>query len=235
MLYCGLVFCALFTSVTNSNPIVNKAVTVYFQLNLSKKLYHVGHFIFSFLFPFLGLVGEKFSRFKVINFGIVLIILGQPLLRLIHFIPLSSQVLIAILALSAYCSLIFGIGLFITNFIQFGLDQLMFEPSQKLQSYLYLQGGVIYLSFMLIYSLLIIVEYGTLLSSWSIMAIVIVPFFPLIIFLLFMCYCKRHIHIEPPPQVNPVKHIYKVMKYAWHNISTQQDVVLIHILKDLQD
>ena len=215
LVYLGLVFCVLFTCTGTDSPVINKAI--FFQVNLSN-IYHIRHLILLF-FPFLGLIGTKFSRFKVVNFGIVLIIIGRPLLYLMQFIAhayaLSSQIL-TILSLSAYCILSSGIGLFITNTVQFGLDQLMFEPSQKLQSYLYLQAGVAYLSHMLVCSLLIIV---TLFSDWSlsIIATLLALSFPLIVFLLLMCYCKKYIHIEPPPQVNPVKHIYKVMKYAWVN------------------
>ena len=210
-LYCTLSF-TLFTNGFANGPVLNK-----FFYRVSKIYYY--WFLLLLLFPFIGLIGEMFSRLKLLNIGVVLIIVG----RLYHhiaalFIDHESLFNIFLDAFVFVLSL-FGIGLFITNIFQFGLDQFLFEPSDKLQSYIYFIFGMIVLSDIIICSFFAIlikfVEYAIL--HWLIVATFLVLSFLLVIFLVSMCYCKKYIHIEPPPQVSPVKHIYKVMKYAWLN------------------
>ena len=213
LLYWGLVFCMLFNTITYS-PVVREVIDVQHQLS---HLHYVGLLIL-LLYPFLGLIGEKFNRFKMINIGVIIIILGQ-FFRGLFKIDMFSSKLLSIMNLFALCSENVGIGLFTTNCIQFALDQLLFESSDKLKSYVYWLFTMIYLPVILIYLFLILltmfVDYTTL--YWSIVAIPWVLWLLILMFLFVMCYCKRHIHIEPPPRVNPVKHIYKVMKYAWFN------------------
>ena len=210
-LYCTLSF-TLFTNGFADGPVVYKV------LHRVSKIYYYW-FLLLLLFPFIGLIGEMFSRLKLLNIGVVLIIVG----RLYHhiaalfidhesFFNIFLDVFVFVLSL-------FGIGLFITNIFQFGLDQFLFEPSDKLQSYIYFIFGTMVLSDIIICSFFAIltkfVEYTIL--HWLIVATFLVLSFLLVIFLVSMCYCKKYIHIEPPPQVSPVKHIYKVMKYAWLN------------------
>ena len=209
-LYCMLSF-TLFTNGFAEGPVLNKVL----GYQVSKMYYY--EFLLLLLFPFIGLIGEMFSRLKLVNIGVILIIVGKVYFRIAAlFIESFSNILLDVLA---YILLLFGVGLLITNIFQFGLDQFLFQSSDKLQSYIYFIFGMIALSDILTCSFFAIltkfVEYAIL--HWLIVATFLVLSFLLVIFLVSMCYCKKYIHIEPPPQVNPVKHIYKVMKYAWVN------------------
>ena len=209
-LYYTLSF-TLFTNGFAEGPVLNRV------LGYQVSTMHYYGFSLLLLFPFIGLIGEMFSRLKLVNIGVILIIVGKIYFRITAlFIESFSNIFLDVLA---YILLLFGVGLLITNIFQFGLDQFLFQSSDKLQSYVYFIFGMIVLSDILTCSFFAIltkfVEYAIL--HWLIVATFLVLSFLLVIFLVSMCYCKKYIHIEPPPQVNPVKHIYKVMKYAWLN------------------
>ena len=210
LLYIVLVFGVTLDGITNS-PVVSKVL----ETRPSHSYMYYGWFLLPIVYPFIGLVGEIFNRFKVINTGVILIIVGKLCTCITALINFSKL----FLNLFAHSTLCIGFGLCITNLIQSGLDQFLFESSDTMQSYIYFLFGLILLMYTTIYFYLIIltmfVEYSTL--YWLTVAIPFTYSFLILIFLLLMCYCKKYIHIEPPPQVNPVKHIYKVMKYALLN------------------
>ena len=88
-------------------------------------------------YPLCGVIGEKFTRYKIIIIGVVLIYLGQLLMTLLTMfftLPFNVNPIYILVSLT-YLS---GFALFITNYVQFGLDQLLSESSSKLQSYIIL-------------------------------------------------------------------------------------------------
>ena len=170
-------------------------------------------------YPLCGVIGEKFTHYKIIIIGVVLIYLGQLLMTLLTMfftLPFNVNPIYILVSLT-YLS---GFALFLTNYVQFGLDQLLSESSSKLQSYIYWLVGVVHLFTVFIFSIVPAVLTKLILYHVLIDTIKIIngiPYLLLIISFFLICCCKRHICIEPPPKVNPVKHIYKVMKYAWLN------------------
>ena len=166
-----------------------------------------------------GVIGEKFTRYKIVIIGIVLINLGQllkTLLTMFLTLPFNVNPIYILVSLTY----LLGFALFLTNYVQFGLDQLLHESSSKLQSYIYWLVGVVHWFAVFIFS--IVPAVLTKLVPYHVLIVAIkiingIPYLLLIISFFLICCYKRHICIEPPPKVNPVKHIYKVMQYAWLN------------------
>lgn len=68
------------------------------------------------IYPVCGAMGEFFSRYKVMNIGVILMIFGRSLLAL-HFLKISSEVLKSFIFTTAFLIYYLGIA---TNYIQFG-------------------------------------------------------------------------------------------------------------------
>lgn len=95
------------------------------------------------LYPILGLLGEKWTRYKMLTIGTLLC--GVSYVFLLFFsisvilddygIHIGNPIL---LVTSSFASLLFylGIGLFEANIIQFGSDQLQFASSSDLSCFL---------------------------------------------------------------------------------------------------
>ena len=211
LLCCGLAFSTLFQlqSVIFLSPIfVN-----YKSLQPNELSYVI--LVFHMLYPLFGVIGETFTRHKVINAGLCLLIVGNISMILSQIVTYKTMDIV-MFSIACICGSI-GYGIILTNFYQFGLDQLLSKPSEKLQSYIYWCMGVIYLpstAMHFFFALLVkLVHHNAL--HWCFISANIVLLLLTVLSWLISCCCKRHINIEPPPRVNPVKHIYKVMKYAW--------------------
>ena len=91
-------------------------------------------------YPFLGLLGEKWMRYRVILVGITLIFvgffIGMFTLVTLYFVHLNRIAIVGICLVAAF-PIFVGYGLFGANLIQFGTDQLQFAPSQELSSFVY--------------------------------------------------------------------------------------------------
>ena len=190
------------------------------QLFAVSKWSYIPQHLVLFLYPILGYLGEKWRRYKVIKAG-VSIIVGSYVVHLIiitiavtlevgHEIKIIIQYLHIITSTSA----VFGLGLFIGNIIQFGTNQIQFAPSQYLAAFarwfvcVYLFCWALPGMFQ---------SAGTVLESKLIYyGIYCITFALLIGFTItFACCCKQHFTIEPPTHIDPVKMIWRVMKYAW--------------------
>ena len=212
LFYCGLVITLLF----GGNEL-DPGILKIFPIQVNHQVYYTSPFYL--LFPVFGIIGEMFHRGKVMIVAVVSAVFGKAIFLISNFVPIpfkhESNKLF--LSLPAYTLLFFGFGLFLTNFIQLGLDQLLFEPSDRLRSYVYWLVGLVSVLQALIFSSLVVLamlaNYNVL--YWYTIGIATTLLVLLIIVLFTICCCKRHINIEPPPQLNPVKHIYKVIRYAW--------------------
>ena len=176
---------------------------------------------FSYLFyPLLGLLGEKWMRYKVIMVGIILIFvgfcIGMVTLVTLHFVHLNKIAVVGICLVLSF-PFFLGYGVFEANMIQFGTDQLQFAPSQELSSFVY---WVLYTNYSLLAFILLIASiitaivykntiYFTFTFIFGFGVLVIV-----IAILSFYCF-KQHLAIEPAQHNNPVKLIWRVMRYAW--------------------
>ena len=176
----------------------------------------IQNFIFLF-FPVLGYLGEKWTRYKVIIVSvsimattyvmslILLIIIVMPDVH--HGIRSTIEYLYTVTTLI----ILFGFGLFISNIIQFGTDQLQFAPSHHLAAFSHWFVCVFLFSFVIP-----VVASGAIKSNFIYYGICCFCFALLVGFAItFGCCCKHHFTIEPSAHIDPVQMIWRVMKYAW--------------------
>ena len=170
-------------------------------------------------YPLLCLLGEKWMRYKVILVGIILMFAGflitMVTLMTTHFIPLNVIVAVSICLVTTFPYFL-GYGIFVANVIQFGTDQLQSAPSQELSSFVY---WVLYINYSLVALILLmassitgIVYKDTIYLTFTCIfgyGVIIV-----IIAVLFFCCFKHHFIIEPAQHNNPIKLIWRVMRYA---------------------
>ena len=219
-----------FTIATNLIPLIAQTSKVIFNTR--------AHSVFGIIaviclsFPFLGLLGEKWMRYKVIIIGYLILCISYIFLFLseVGFIILmlkldtsqnftmNTYVAIVITVTAVFTFL--GLCLFQANIIQFGTDQLQFAPSEELSSFIHWFTWVYALPnfFFSIYN-------GTILSKAyldnQVVSIVtrVLPIAVCILFVVigFLCICcfKHYLVIEPAQHNNPVKLIWRVMRYAW--------------------
>ena len=173
-------------------------------------------------YPLLGLLGEKWMRYKVILVGIILMFVGFFIITVTFVILYSVHPnRVAVVGIILCILLIFpyfiGYGIFKANMIQFGTDQLQFAPSRELSSFVY---WVLYTNYSLLAFILLIASiitaivykhtnYFTFTFIFGFGVLVI-----MIAVLSFYCF-KQHLVIEPAQRNNPVKLIWRVMRYAW--------------------
>ena len=182
-------------------------------------------------FPFLGLLGEEWMRYKVIiigylilcisNFFLVLNVVVLLIISIILQSSIASTYVVIIITVTAVLTFL-GLCLFVANIIQFGTDQLQFASSEELSSFVYWFSWVYALP-NLFYSLYEYIMITTISESTSNTLVVtvasILPFTTCILFILlgslFFCCFKHHLVIEPAQHNNPVKLICRVIKYVW--------------------
>ena len=104
-----------------------------------------------------------------------------------------------------------GFGLFIGNIIQFGTDQLQFAPSHQLAAFAHWSICSFLLSLVILDVINVALRYNLLYYGLFCFCFVLPVGFAII----FGCCCKHHFTIEPPAHIDPVKMIWRVMKYAW--------------------
>ena len=177
--------------------------------------------IICLLYPFLGLLGEKWVRYKVIGWGFGVLSVNYTfvfiILSIFFVILLSSNNSNIVLAIFLAVVVTFffpGLCLFEANIIQFGTDQLQSAPSEELSSFVHWLCWV-YILPNLFVSLFIMI--GLLSHSAGLIASIILLVIGMIFVVagvFFLCCLKRHMHIEPAQNNNPVKLIWRVMRYA---------------------
>ena len=175
LLYCGLAFSVYGSYImTDYNPLSQS------MLHFTPSSYDsiLSLAFISLSYPLCGVIGEQFSRYKIIIIGIILIYLGWPLMELLTIFLKSNRSISTILFILASWTYLLGIALFLTNYIQFGLDQLLSESSRKLQSYIYWLVGVVHLFSVFIFSLVPailtkLVAYDILINTIKIMVFLI--------------------------------------------------------------
>ena len=170
-------------------------------------------------YPLLGLLGEKWMRYKVILAGIILMFGGffiaMVTLVTLYFMHLSDIVVVSI-CLFATFPYFLGYGIFEANVIQFGTDQLRFAPSQKLSSFVYWR---LYINYFLLAIILLIASSITAIVYKDTNYLTFTCIFGygvliVIIAVLFFCCFKHHLVIEPAQHNNPIKLIWRVIGYA---------------------
>ena len=177
------------------------------------------------LYPVAGLMGEVcLSRYKLMIVGTILALIGI-------FIAVPTLTMAVInkgdyfeetckkkectdysLLVPACVGLViyqFGLGLFESNAIQFGIDQLQFASNEKLSVF-------VNWHFWSLYATNIIYPFIPF-SGIGVAILGVFSFVLISIILLCCCGCHSHFTTEPVGRINPVKHIFKVLKYARHH------------------
>ena len=210
----------LVTSIllTNSN-LISGGLSTNFVDYYSYAIFAAISFSF-FIYPLLGLLGEKWMRYKIIMVGIILMLVGFAIaivtFVILNFVHLNKIAVVGICLVVSF-PFFLGYGVFEANVIQFGTDQLQFAPSQELSSFVY---WVLYTNYSLLAFILLIASiitaivykntiYFTLTFIFGFGVLIII-----IAVLSFYCF-KQHLVIEPAQHNNPVKLIWRVMRYAW--------------------
>ena len=176
--------------------------------------------LYYLFYPILGLLGEKWMRYKVMIIGIVLICVGFVIITVcsvgLYFIQLNNITAVT-LSITVTSPFFLGYGLFEANVIQFGTDQLQFSSSEELSSFIY---WFLYMYYCPLTVVLVMASIVTgLVHNNTIYYVFTVVFgsgyFFIFFALLSFCCFKHHLIIEPAQHNNPLKLIWRVIKYAW--------------------
>ena len=209
-----LATCMLLTTST----IISGGLSRYFIDNYSYIMFAVVglHYLF---YPLLGLLGEKWMRYKVILVGIILMFvgffIGMGTLMTLYILHLNGIAVVGIGLVAAF-PYFFGYGIFGANVIQFGTDQLQFASSQELSNYVY---WALYINYSLLAFILLMASIITATVYKNTVFFTFTYIFGsgvliIIIAVLSFCCCKHHLVIEPAQHNKPIKLIWRVMKYA---------------------
>ena len=198
----------------------------------------------AFLFyPLVGLLTDIFfTRYKIIVastiiqiitcvFGALLAIVWILLVVFENTNLNSSERILAPVAVIFFVAMVVGVGMFEANAIQFGMDQLLEEPTETISSFIhwyYLSTGVgvALISLPITGFLSIITNNCTIISipvsSDHAMRHIVAPLtmigallqlaMAIVSFHMLLC-CKKHLTIEPAGY-NPFTTVCKVLKYA---------------------
>ena len=179
------------------------------------------------LYPIAGLMGEVcLSRYKLMIAGTIVALIGifiaVPTLTMAVINTLkgdyfeetckTNECLDYPFLVPACVGLViyqFGLGLFKANAIQFGTDQLQFASNEKLSVF-------VNWYFWSLHTTNIIYPFIPF-SGISVVILGVFSFVLISIMLLCCCGCHSHFTTEPVGRINPVKHMFKVLKYARHH------------------
>ena len=200
--------------MTNSrtfNEFTIYSITAYYALSLLS-------------YPLAGFIGEVlWQKLRVLIVGTIFVIVGCGLLVGGSLVPMIKWVNYSTgnLPFGWWWFIIFvplilaipGTGAFEANVIQFGTDQLNFASSEVLSSYVYWYYWTVYLLFipMMVSSALYTAQILEYLPILPIMVFIVV-----IVLIVLVTYVIRRSHvfvIDPGNRVNPIKLIWKVMKF----------------------
>ena len=171
-------------------------------------------------FPIFGYLGEKWTGYKVIITGIIILVVSYAINLILTTILVILDVhqetgdIIKYLCIITALSALVGYGLFMSNIIQFGTDQLQFAPSQHLAAFARWFACIFIFSwdFSFVFQL-VATTFEFPLLHHGIYCFIFILLFGFAITL--VCCCKQRLVIEPPTHIDPVKMIWRVMKYAW--------------------
>ena len=183
------------------------------------------------LYPVSGLLAEVcLSRYKLMIAGTILSLIGVVIavptitaeLSIIEICIFDSKndmhcsvnysyLIPACVGLVIYQ---FGLGLFESNAIQFGTDQLQFASNDKLSVFVNWYFWSLYTANILdSFGFVVWLFYDALKLFTAFAGLGVFSFISVFIILFCSC-CRSHFTTEPVSRINPVKHIFKVLNYA---------------------
>ena len=185
------------------------------------------------LYPVAGLMGEVcLSRYKLMIAGTILALIGivitlptatAAFFRYCEELTKCTDSTLFVPACIGLVMYQFGLGLFESNAIQFGTDQLQFASNKKLSVFVNWYFWSFY-STNLIHPFIIfggivvpLILQRERYAFNSVAVFVGFAFISIFITLLCCCCCHSHFTTEPVGRFNPIKHIFKVLNYARHH------------------
>ena len=177
-------------------------------------------------YPLLGHLADVYlTRYRVTKLGLTIVnggILYSTVCEIIYTIVknVCGYQIPSVVAVLGICLSIVGIGLFESNAIQFGLDQLLEAPTPKLIAfihwYYWAQSVGQLITFYTFTSVAVAVyELGKedefYITETAYMALLAILY---LVTLVLYCVSKKLFYIEKAG-LNPFKNIYKVLKYSW--------------------
>ena len=210
----GIYLSLLLTPLSSSVKILHKFSAVFVLIAMSYLLY-----------PLLGLLGEKWTRYKVMMVGTIMCCLSYPFLVVSNVIILKYDNISVtrdsfIILFALLISLLFylGLGMFEANIVQFGSDQLQFASSIELSSFVH---WFVWISFFpgaigtIIESVVLSLVPQHVALDYHIYVLLAFGFvFHILSFIFSLC-SKHHIASDAVRRTNPVTLICRVMRYAW--------------------
>ena len=206
--------------------------------------YLVSQAVAYLLYPLLGWLADVyFTRYKFVKYSFILMITGTLLMTLCGALALKFQkadhVAIYFLVIGGLSLIICltGLGLFESTAIQFGMDQLLEEPSDQLSSFIHWYYWSSYLGrlvlttavlgIMALYSRCIVVAdannimqefhpHEVAIAIISVLSMAVLQLLTASIGLCHLIYSKRDLNIDRTGE-NPLKLIYMVLRYAWNH------------------
>ena len=171
------------------------------------------------LYPLLGLLGEYWKRYIVVMSGAVILSVSTITLIVIVLSFIILKLWIPLYVLSSIVAFFYFISLclFEANIIQFGADQLHFAPSEELSSFVHWLSWVRAVSFFFISLMATAFLESKLSVFYAVYGIVVGAIIVATIGVYLMLPFRRHLVIEPAQRNNPVKLIWRVMRYAWNH------------------
>ena len=175
------------------------------------------------LFPVLGYLGERFCRYKVIKAGETLILISYSinfisLILLTTFNQNIDKFQYYIYTSYAFCLILSlcGYGLHVANVLQFGASQLQFASSDDFAAFarwtiftFLVSSSVVELT------LAILSTYPPFTIYQGLLAINGFVLFLLIIVVVTSYKLKHLMIFVPPPHIDGIKIIWRVMRFAW--------------------
>ena len=229
-----VILCSLLLQLSS---IVHKRYASFFNEIEAKTAIFSGSGVLYLVYPLLGYLADvRLNRYRTIKIGLVFLIIGQILAVLFgignviaisegkhffHHLPLTALVFFIGLVI------IVGLGLFHSNIIQFGLDQLLEAPTPKLIAFIHW-----YYWSLNVGELLFFYPFTTGYTAFSLamcdstrqltenidqiflLSCLVVLILFITLCLVLLCVFKNHFYIEKQG-INPFKNIYKVLKYSW--------------------
>ena len=232
-----VILCSLLLQVSS---IVHKRYVSFFDVTNARTAFFNGQGVLYLIYPLLGYLADvRLTRYRIVKLGLVSLIIGL-ILGILYSIADTVMIseknsysfdhspLSVLLFFIGLLCMVVGLGLFQSNIIQFGLDQLLEAPTPKLIAfihwYYWAQNVGELLFFYPSTTGYTIFSLAACNKTTHHFASEIVHIFFLIILvtaglfitlaLVLLCVFKKHFYIEKS-SINPFKNIYRVLKYSW--------------------
>ena len=140
-----VILCSLLLQVSS---IVHKRYVSNLYLTKTRIAFFNGQGVFYLIYPLLGYLADvRLTRYRTVKLGLVFLVIGL-ILGILYSIgdivatvensnSYEHSLLSALLLFIGLLCMVVGIGLFQSNIIQFGLDQLLEAPTPKLIAFIH--------------------------------------------------------------------------------------------------